>query len=211
MNKKLVLGIAGGCALLAICGCISSIVLYPSFKKGFDEGLKKAQEGTSTTTLPTATTTESAQFTTYNNSTHRFQIQYPHNWEKDENIQGAVVMFKSPKESTDDTLQDNVNILTEDLQGENYTLQEYSDLSINNIKAYILNANIINESNITLNGQNAHLVIYTGTSNGLNLKWRQAWTIKNGTAYIITFTAQEKDYSKFERTAQDIMSSFKAN
>ncbi|MDF5728791.1 MAG: hypothetical protein PUP92_12385 [Rhizonema sp. PD38] len=72
-------------------------------------------------------------FLTYNNPNLGIKMKYPENWERldiNNPITGEVVAFLSPKQSDTDNFQEKVTITVEDFSG---TLNEYSDLSIQEI------------------------------------------------------------------------------
>lgn len=151
---------------------------------------------------------ESTAWETYRNEEYRFEIKYPSNWIKKEQVMGSVVVFLSPRESASDIFQENLNVMIQDLSTQPMTPEEYLDLSLNQIRQ-ITDSNIIDLSETTLVNSPAHKIVYTGKYNQHNLKWMQVWTIKNNKAYIITYTAEIDKYSDFLEIIQKMINSFK--
>lgn len=216
MNKKVIFSIIGGCALLLLCACVGSTVfLLPRLKDEavkinndqLNESLKKLGSITQTPTVSPTSTNPS--YTTFTSQKYGFEMQYPKDWTKSEGEQGTVILVKSPKEDSLDTFTENINVVTEDLSAKDISLEAYMDAAVSNVEKYIENVDISNQTKTKLGGKDAYVVIYTGISNGLDLKWRQTIAINNKSAYIVTFTALEDDYSKYEKTAQEITNTFK--
>jgi serine/threonine-protein kinase len=145
---------------------------------------------------------------TYDNSAYGIRINYPSGWAKGEQLMGAVVTFLSPKESATDIFQENLNVVVQDLSLHPMTLEEYTELSVGQLRRLITDLNIVDSSATTLAGSPAHKVICTGRQGIYDLKWMVVWTIKNNKAYVITYTAEVGKYSDFLDTANEMISSF---
>lgn len=150
----------------------------------------------------------------YRNEKYRFEIHYPSNWTRQEQepfgtLALIFVAFLSPQESASDMFLENINITVQDLSNQPMTLDEYTNLSINQMSQYITDFNIIDSSVTTLVGNPAHKIVYTGKEGQNNLKWMQIWTIKDNKAYVITYTAKIDTYSNFLGTIQQMINSFK--
>jgi serine/threonine-protein kinase len=141
--------------------------------------------------------------------TEGIKIKYPENWEK-QKIQDSVtkemVRFLPPQETNSE--QEKLSITVEDLSNKPLTLNEYTNLSINEIKQHTEEANIIDSRSATLANRPAHLVVYTSNKEPYSLKKMEIWTLKNNKAYIITYTAKENKYSQFLKTAKEMIKSF---
>lgn len=144
-------------------------------------------------------TLNDTDFLNYNNSEHGIRIKYPSDWGFGEQVKNDVVLFLSPVESSSDIFRENLNILIETLStdAQPKTLDEYTKLSIEEIKKYINDVNIIDSGSTTLDGNPAYKVVYTGKYLNYELKWMQVWTIKNNKAYILTYAAAVEGYTKY--------------
>ncbi|MCX6742050.1 MAG: PsbP-related protein [Candidatus Pacearchaeota archaeon] len=148
-------------------------------------------------------------FLTYDNSAYGIRITYPSNWEKEEKSTGMVIVeFFSPKESVSDAITENLNVVIEDLSAQPMTLNEYTNLSIKNIKLYFTDVNMIDSSATTLGGNSAHKVVYTANMGQYNGKFMQVYTIRNNKAYVITYTAQPSTYSYYLDIINQMINSF---
>ena len=121
---------------------------------------------------------------------------------------GSVVAFLSPRGGTSDDLQENVNIVVQDLSAQPMTLEEYTDLTLGQIEQFITDAKILDSSPATLAGNPGHKAVYTGKQGQYDLEWMQLWTVKGNKAYVITYTAEAREYSAVLATAQEMIESF---
>ena len=67
-------------------------------------------------------------------SAKEFSISYPETWRVDTSGQyGAAVIFFSPLDSAGDKFDENVNVLTQDLKGQNINLSKYKSITENQV------------------------------------------------------------------------------
>ncbi|WP_445632437.1 non-specific serine/threonine protein kinase [Nostoc sp. DSM 114161] len=152
--------------------------------------------------------TPNQNFLIYQDSSYGIKIQYPETWKIQETpnlITKGLVTFLSPKETEKDNFQEFFTITIENFSG---TLQESQDLFINEIKATLSDATIVNTSERTLAKKRANQLIFMGKNGNKNLKNLQIWTLKGNQAYIITYSAALDDYDRFLPTAEKMIESF---
>lgn len=148
---------------------------------------------------------------TYANSTYGISVKYPQLWTKTETldpITGSLATFMSPRANGSDVFQENLRLIVQNLAGRNVTLAEYTKTSINEIKLFSPDAEIVEQSNTKLANEPAHQVVYTGREEGYTLKHLQIWTIKDNKVYIVTYTAEINKYSEYLRTVRKMINSF---
>ncbi|MFH1284117.1 MAG: PsbP-related protein [Candidatus Peregrinibacteria bacterium] len=149
-------------------------------------------------------------FELYENSTYNIETQYPSDWNLQEDIYGTVVSFLSPLADETDLFQDNLNVSIQDLGDEEISIDDFTNLSVEEIKkAY---TDIVLEQNKTmLDGNDAYEVSYTFEQSSFKLKALQVYAIKNQTVYIITFVAETDSYTQFEENVRKMIDSFVIN
>lgn len=158
--------------------------------------------------IPQPKPTEIA-FSTYENPNYGIKIKYPQDWDKQENpniITKEVVEFISPKENETDTFREKLIITFEDLSSP-LSLEEYTNLSKQEISQQNRNAKIANEGEFTLAARNAYQVVYTYSDGKYNFKNMEVWTLKNSKAYSITYLAESNKYDSFLNTAKTMIKS----
>lgn len=138
-----------------------------------------------------------------------YSIVYPSNWDLDASGQmGTQFFILSPLESETDKFKENVNLLKQNISNE-YNLDSYIQLSINQITTQVKKSKLIESKRIKV-GENAfHILKYNGFQNQFYLSFTQYVFIENGEAFVLTFTketSKEKIYSNVENK---ILKSFK--
>ena len=143
----------------------------------------------------------------YGNS-NDFEIAYPKDWSMKEGVMGTTVMFLSQLENQNDKFRENVNIVVQDLSKQPMSLDEYTNLSLMQLKRIITDINITTSEKTKLANCDAYMVVYTGKQGQYNLKLMQIWTIKNNNAYIITYTAENIGFDKYGELVNPMVNSF---
>ncbi len=121
---------------------------------------------------------------------------------------GVVAAFLSVKESSDDLFQENLNIIIQDLTAQPMTLDEYNNLSLEQIKILITDFEILSSKKTILAGEPAYEVIYTRKQGQYNLKWKQVWTVLGNTAYVVSYTAEKNKFNDYFEIFNKMFNSF---
>jgi PsbP len=142
-------------------------------------------------------------------SENGYQISYPQTWSLDSSrMMGSQFFLFSPLESETDKFKENINLIIQDLAGQTIDLEQYATISEGQIKQFFSESNII-ESKIDNSEQGQFLkLLYTIKQGNFNLKILSICFIKNGKAYLLTFTTEVDKYTKFEKLGQQIIDSF---
>ncbi len=94
----------------------------------------------------------------------------------------------------DDQFHENINLVTEDLsQYKNMTLKAYTELGLAQEKALFSSFKELDRQDLTIAGYPAQGVHFLATINDLKLEFYQAWFLKNNTAYVWTYAADQND------------------
>lgn len=130
-------------------------------------------------------------------------LSYPKDWAIQEGVMGSSVMVMSPQKDKQDPFQENLNIMVQDLSQSPMTLDQFTQLSVEQIPEIITEGDITVEASDTkLSGMPAKKITYTGKQGKYDLKWFQVWTIKDNKAYIATYTSVADEYDTYLDTAQ---------
>ncbi|WP_414623250.1 PsbP-related protein [Calothrix sp. CCY 0018] len=146
---------------------------------------------------------------TYKESNLGITIKYPQSWQRQDigNIfTKELVKFLSLL-GKQDNFEEKVVLSIEDYPG---SLEQSKDDFTKEINKALSAAEIIETTPITLGFKPAFKIIYTGKDEekNLNLKNLQIWTLKANKAYIITYTAEQKDYDKFLPELKNMIKTF---
>lgn len=142
----------------------------------------------------------------------KYEISYPERWIKQQ--KGTTTFFLSPKENEKDLFQENVNVMVQDLSSQQMTLEDYTNLTKQQVTQAFGSSAIVSVKDLNFAGQQAKEMVYNMPKNpmqgrNLNLKLRQVWFIKGNNAYLLTYTAQSSEYDNYLETAKGIFDSFK--
>jgi serine/threonine-protein kinase len=153
-------------------------------------------------TNDTATTTM-GNLIPYSNPSFGFTLEFPSNWQKEESL-----TFVSPQGGIDNRAQ-VISITTEVLPTSDFSLDTYSKASLGQVKSF-QDFKLLNLSSITLAGLPAHMIVYLFIDESETpLQNLQTWTVKDGTAYIITYTGTPEEFESSLPVLQSVMDSFR--
>jgi hypothetical protein len=149
---------------------------------------------------------------TYENQERGIKIDYPSDWDVDENLPGNpdVVFFGSRSDDPSDEFIENLAISFQDLSGKPMNQSEYTEhrllTAIKGVTDYEL---LESSDNYTLSSNPAHKRVQTGKYDGFaSMKWMEIWTVKNDKAYSLAYMAEEDKYSKYIDTVNEMIDSF---
>jgi serine/threonine-protein kinase len=102
----------------------------------------------------------------------------------------------------------NINLMIQDLQDLNLSLDDFLQITETQIETMLTNGNLLESERIIKNNFEFQKLIYTGLQGKLTLRFEQHFTITNEKAYILTFTTEENRYEYYKTDAEKIMNSF---
>jgi hypothetical protein len=144
-----------------------------------------------------------------------YSINYPTNWEySPKKPQPAIqfVLFSEEASQTKDLFRENINLTLEDISGQNFNLESYTKVALEQVKSQIPSANILSNTLIKLGDKNAKEIVWTAELGvGMLLKFKQVFTLHENSAYVLTFTASTTEYDAYIIDATTILYSFKFN
>ena len=118
-------------------------------------------------------------------------------------------MILSKQVTPTDPFRENVNLLIQNLAGYNVTLDQFVDVTKEQIKTMITNSNLVESKRHSENGKTFHKIIYTGDQGVMKFKFQQYYWIQNEKAYILTFTCEAGQFDVYRETGEKIMNSFR--
>lgn len=139
----------------------------------------------------------------YNNPNLGFSLEYPTNWEKEESL-----TFISPQGGISNRSPEVISVTTEVLPTSDFSLERYSDAAIGQVESF-QDFKLLNSSSTMLAGLPAHMILYTFTNEDQTpLQNLQAWTIKDGIAYVITYGGVPEEFEDSLPALQSVVDSF---
>ena len=156
--------------------------------------------------------TTPANLLTYQNSTFGIKLQYPSNWEKQENgtrqdTQTDIVTFLSPVINS----RANLDVSIDDISGEKgISLTQYANQNIADLNQSLPDAKLIasNTNNVVIAGLPAYRMVYTSADGNTILKTMEIGAMKGDKVYILTYEAAMQEYAKYLSVIQRMIDSF---
>ena len=138
-----------------------------------------------------------------------YTIGYPEDWTLDQSGQnGTSFYLLSPKTSAEDPFRENINLIIQDLKGQNLGLDGYTKISEEQIKTVITNGKLLESMRIPMEESEFQKVIFTGDQGRNKLKFEQYYFIKNEKAYVLTLTCETAQFDSYQKTGEKIMKTF---
>ena len=152
----------------------------------------------------TMTSNDSSDLVQYSNPNLGFLLEYPSNWQKEESLS-----FTSPQGGIDNRAPEVITITTEVLPTSDFSLDSYNEAALGQVES-LQDFKLLNSSSTTLGGLPAHSIIYSFTDEASQTPWQnlQAWTVKDGMAYIITYGGVPEEFESSLPALQSVMDSF---
>lgn len=143
-------------------------------------------------------------------SIDQYEIKLPIDWDIDTSQQmGMRFILLSQLTNENDLFRENVNLLIQDLTGHNLSLDQYVDLTENQVSTLFQNGNIIVSERMNIDAQNEyHKMIYTGKQGIYDLMFQQYFWIIDQEAIIVTHTCEESEIEKYQSIGESILNSF---
>ena len=139
-----------------------------------------------------------------------YSIEYPDDWTKSKSGDlGARFILLSPLSSKQDKFSENVNLIIQDLKGQNIDIDNYVAISEKQIKTLLVNGNILESTKINSDGISYHKLIYTGQMGDFDLRFLQYVWILREKAFVLTLTCEANEFDKYKETGEKIINSFK--
>lgn len=139
-----------------------------------------------------------------------YTIELPKNWSLDESgTMGTHFTCLSQVTSESDDFRENLNVVSENLKGADISINEYTDISLGNISKVLTDFNLISKKKTIIGEKSAYVIKYQGTSGVYHLVFEQYLIIHNDWAYIITYTGEENEFSRFHPIASKAAESFR--
>jgi hypothetical protein len=138
-----------------------------------------------------------------------YSIRYPDSLELQKPGQmGMNFMLLTKQTSAKDLFRENINLIIQDLAGQNVGLDQYVEVSEGQIKSMLTDGMLIESKRVKENFEYQRLV-YTGKQGQYSLKWLQYYWLEKSKAYVLTLTCEENQFDKYLPTCEQVMNSFK--
>jgi hypothetical protein len=138
-----------------------------------------------------------------------YSVKYPSTWELDISGQkGTSFALFSPLESNKDKFQENVNLLVQDLTGQNVDLDRYTEISEAGIMTTFTNSTLLESKRIKDGNNEYQKIIFSGDKGIFHFQFEQYYWVMNDKAYVLTFTGEKAKFADYKTIGEEILNSF---
>lgn len=137
----------------------------------------------------------------YQNTEYNLNIKYPECWQRDESanpITGKFVTFIQSKQ--------NASLIISSFEYSG-TLDKFQEINIQGIEENLEAGSVIEKGTTIVANKPGRTIIATGEIDGDKIKNMYVITLRENTAYMITYTSPIDDYDKFLPTAKKMIQS----
>jgi hypothetical protein len=139
-----------------------------------------------------------------------YSIQYPANWKiNSRGLSGTEFILLSDLKSDKDKFRENINLIIQDVTGENIDLDKYVTISEEQIRTKMKNSEIIMSTRIKNNQDEYHKIIYSGDQKTYRLTFEQYYRIYNDKVFVLTLACEKDEFADFSKVGEKILDSFK--
>ena len=139
-------------------------------------------------------------------SNDNYSIEYPQSWEFDDSGKfNSKFLIYSNTEILDE-FRENVNLTVQNLPS-GTTLKKFEEVTKQQL-SQVPKSKIIKSNIIKLNGKDVFEIVWQGYVTNNDLKFKQHCYLEDNKAHIVTFTATQDTYEKYEEKASNILNSF---
>ena len=124
---------------------------------------------------------------------------------------GTTFFINSQVSSFEDQFSENVNLIIQDLSTQNYGLNQFTEISEEQIKTKVANSILLESKRLNANGTEFQKVIYTGDFAKYNLTIEQYYWVRDKKAYVLTLTCETSQFDTYKETGEKILNSFSLN
>ncbi|MCK0131010.1 hypothetical protein MWU59_05780 [Flavobacteriaceae bacterium F08102] len=142
-------------------------------------------------------------------TTDIYTVTYDDFWTAEQNGErGMSFILKAPLENASDKFQENINLIIQDLSGYDLDLAGYTAISLDQINTMFKSSELISSRTRKKETGKYQEVMFTAPNGAYNLKFLQHYYILKKKAFIITFTAEEKNFDLYFKSATNTLNSF---
>ena len=99
--------------------------------------------------------------------------------------------------------------MVQDLSGTELNLDKFVELTKEQLKSILTNVTIIQSERVNPGANEYHKIIFSGSQGAFTLEIEQYVYIREGKAYLVTFTAEQKQFARYKGVGEKVLKTFK--
>jgi len=138
-----------------------------------------------------------SQFTVYQDTQYKFSMKYPKTWKVIVHpYKSVAVAFLRPKDTSLDTIQENFNVTVQPVPSNIYTLEAFTGTIKRQMSGVFgKSINIVEDKPLQWGWRQGHMIAIDAPKPD-HLKMVNAWVLRSGEAYILTYLGDMNKFSK---------------
>jgi len=138
-----------------------------------------------------------------------YKFQYPKSWRLDTLTElGPELFVFSPLEDESDKFSENVNVLIQNLRGQNIDLEKYKQITDKQVTDLATDSKIFESSILKTDKGEFFRITYAMTQGKFRIKITSVCFISNDKAYLATFSSELDKYDNYKKAGEQILRSF---
>jgi len=143
-------------------------------------------------------------------SQDKFEIKFPIDWVIDTSgVMGSKFLLFNNSALQSEGFRDNINLIVQDLSAYDVELDQYVEISENQITTMLTDGEIISSERKSSGGIEYQQVRFSGRQGIFKLTFEQRYYIVDKIAFVLTFTCKTQDFDAVIQTSQRVMDAFK--
>ncbi len=147
-------------------------------------------------------------FEKYENPEHGISLSYPADWTKVDDVAGGTVAFVAPAKKKQQEARKNLLISVQDLSEEEISLSEYMELNMQVLTQSGKQVKMLKHTETELAKNPAHKLVFKIPFKNTSIVHEQIYMMCDDIAYVLTFSASEKEYNELSREILEISKTF---
>jgi hypothetical protein len=140
---------------------------------------------------------------------NNYKVSFPKTWRLDTSkAMGTEFYIFSPTEDEKDNFRENCNLIIQNLNDKNITLEKYKTISERQIKTVVAEPKLFYSSIKKTGNTKYYKIAYQMKQGKYKLMVTSLCFINNNLAYLISFTSEVAKYNLYKRNEKEILASF---
>jgi hypothetical protein len=123
-----------------------------------------------------------------------YTLPIPQGWTIKEGCTSTDCSLLAPQDHKQDTFLENINVSVATAPSKNYPVHKYTDFCLGYLPTVINDFKVLERQKRSVNTE---YLIYQGTKSDFAQTWKQYYRIRGEKLYIVTFTAEQKEFSSY--------------
>ncbi len=154
-----------------------------------------------------------ADWSLYTDTAYHFSVRYPANWEFKLKNTSTRFFVTSYKENEEDKFRENFNCMVRVIDDKGFTIKMAEDAIKKSLSEKLQNYQLIRSEYLTWNNSETLELEYTCSQSANDITYSihmlQRMGVVKGTLFTLTYTAEQKSYSKYIDTVKKVLQSLK--